>query len=204
MRRKTSPGSRPRAKRRSAPDPRRTGATQPCMSTRPRIPSPIRPRRCSRWSRVSRTIRNSCRSARRLTIKCREETRGQGGAVATMTVGYGMIRESFTTQGRISTTRRAHHPGRISRRAVHFLENRWRFQPTGAEAACEVAFYIAYSLPLAPVRAAGWAGFSPRPSTNIRAPSRPAPMRSMGRRRVCSRLTAMSEQQERLLRRCGA
>jgi len=72
-----------------------------------------------------------------------QELDGQELLVATMTVGYGMIHESFTTRV---------HLDRAARRILveyldgpfTFLENRWRFQPTGANSS-EVAFYIAYA-----------------------------------------------------------
>ena len=67
---------------------------------------------------TSRTIRNSCRSARRWRSSAASSATARSVLVATMTVGYGMIHESFTTQG-ASRPRRPHHPGRISRRAVH-------------------------------------------------------------------------------------
>ena len=53
-----------------------------------------------------------------LDVKRREQHDGKEVLVATMTVGYGMIRESFTTKVHLDP-RRPHHPGRISRRAVH-------------------------------------------------------------------------------------
>jgi coenzyme Q-binding protein COQ10 len=63
--------------------------------------------------------------------------------VATMTVGYGLIRESFTTKVYLDRTVRTilveYLDGPFA-----FLENRWRFQPKSSNA-CEVAFYIAYA-----------------------------------------------------------
>ena len=60
-----------------------------------------------------------------------------------MTVGYGLIRESFTTKVHLDRAARTilveYLDGPFA-----FLENRWRFQPNGS-AACEVAFYIAYA-----------------------------------------------------------
>lgn len=78
-----------------------------------------------------------------LKVMRREERDGNEVLVATMTVGYGMIHESFTT--RVHLDRAAHSilveylDGPFT-----FLENRWRFQPTGANSS-EVAFYIAYA-----------------------------------------------------------
>lgn len=72
-----------------------------------------------------------------------EELGGKEVLVATMTVGYGLIRESFTTRV---------HLDRPAQRILveyldgpfSFLENRWQFRPAGT-GACEVAFYIAYA-----------------------------------------------------------
>jgi coenzyme Q-binding protein COQ10 len=78
-----------------------------------------------------------------LEVTRREERDGKEVLVATMTVGYGMIHESFTT--RVHLDAGAHTilveylDGPFT-----FLENRWRFQPTGV-GSCEVAFYIAYA-----------------------------------------------------------
>jgi coenzyme Q-binding protein COQ10 len=78
-----------------------------------------------------------------LTVKRREPREDGELLVATMVVGYGMLRESLTTE--IILDRRA--------RAIFveyldgpftFLENRWRFQDKG-QGTCEVDFYIAYS-----------------------------------------------------------
>jgi coenzyme Q-binding protein COQ10 len=72
-----------------------------------------------------------------------QEVDGTELLVATMTVGYGMIHESFTTRVHLD-----HAARRILVEYLDgpftFLENRWRFQPTDANAS-EVAFYIAYA-----------------------------------------------------------
>lgn len=78
-----------------------------------------------------------------LTVTRREERDGKEMLIATMTVGYGMINESFTTQVHLDRTARTilveYLDGPFT-----FLENRWHFQPQG-QGACEVAFYIAYA-----------------------------------------------------------
>jgi coenzyme Q-binding protein COQ10 len=78
-----------------------------------------------------------------LTVKAREERDGNEVLVATMTVGYGMINESFTTRVHLDPAGRAilveYLDGPFT-----FLENRWRFRPEG-EGRCEVEFYIAYA-----------------------------------------------------------
>ena len=78
-----------------------------------------------------------------LTIKRREQGETGEVLIATMTVGYKLIRESFTT--RVALDRQTHSilveylDGPFSH-----LENRWTFNPSG-EGACEVGFYIEYS-----------------------------------------------------------
>jgi coenzyme Q-binding protein COQ10 len=78
-----------------------------------------------------------------LHIKHREQRDGKEMLVATMTVGYGMLRESFTTGVHLDQAARTilveYLDGPFS-----FLENRWLFRPDG-ERACEVVFYIAYA-----------------------------------------------------------
>jgi len=76
-------------------------------------------------------------------IKRREISDGKEVIVATMTVGYGLVRESFTTKV---------HLDRAARKILveyldgpfTFLENRWHFQPNGPRAS-DVEFYIAYA-----------------------------------------------------------
>lgn len=78
-----------------------------------------------------------------LTIKRREMCDGKEVIVATMTVGYGLIRESFTTKVHLDYATRKilveYLDGPFT-----FLENRWHFQPNGSHAS-EVGFYIAYA-----------------------------------------------------------
>jgi coenzyme Q-binding protein COQ10 len=79
-----------------------------------------------------------------LTLK-RREHRDDGTEVliATMAVGYKLIRESFTTEVVLDQASHTilvrHLDGPFA-----FLENRWRFEPMTA-ASCEVHFYISYS-----------------------------------------------------------
>lgn len=78
-----------------------------------------------------------------LEVKRRDMRDGVEVVVATMTVGYGLIQESFTT--RVHLDRAActilveYLDGPFT-----FLENRWNFCPSGSNA-CQVAFYIAYA-----------------------------------------------------------
>jgi coenzyme Q-binding protein COQ10 len=78
-----------------------------------------------------------------LVVRRREQHDGNEVLVATMTVGYGMINESFTTKVHLDPA-----AGKILVEYLDgpftFLENRWHFQPDGP-GACEVAFYIGYA-----------------------------------------------------------
>lgn len=78
-----------------------------------------------------------------LVVKRREQNDGKEVLVATMTVGYGMINESFTTKVHLDPAARKilveYLDGPFT-----FLENRWHFQPDGPDA-CDVEFYIAYA-----------------------------------------------------------
>jgi coenzyme Q-binding protein COQ10 len=78
-----------------------------------------------------------------LTLKRRERRDGNEVLIATMVIGYKLIRESFTTEVVLDPGTRTilvHYlDGPFS-----FLENRWRFTPLSAERS-EIDFYIAYS-----------------------------------------------------------
>ena len=78
-----------------------------------------------------------------LEVKRREVRDGTEVIVATMTVGYGLINERFTTKVHLDRATRnilvEYLDGPFT-----FLENRWHLHPTGSES-CEVAFYIAYA-----------------------------------------------------------
>ena len=78
-----------------------------------------------------------------LKVTQREQRGGKEVLIATMTVGYGMIHESFTTGVHLDPAARTilveYLDGPFS-----FLENRWQFTPAG-ERSCEIDFYIAYS-----------------------------------------------------------
>jgi coenzyme Q-binding protein COQ10 len=78
-----------------------------------------------------------------LKLKRRERRAGKEVLIATMTVGYRLIRESFTTEVILDADARTilvHYlDGPFS-----FLENRWVFRPITPQS-CEIDFYIAYS-----------------------------------------------------------
>lgn len=78
-----------------------------------------------------------------LKVRRRSEV-GEGAAtlISIMTVAYGPVRETFTTQ---VTLDRPHLTILVEYLDGPFehLENRWRFRPEG-DKACEVDFFIAY------------------------------------------------------------
>jgi len=78
-----------------------------------------------------------------LTVTRRDQVEGKDVLIATMQVGYKLIRERFTTKVTLdraaSTIFVEYLDGPFS-----FLENRWRFLPRGDDS-CDVDFYIAYA-----------------------------------------------------------
>jgi coenzyme Q-binding protein COQ10 len=77
-----------------------------------------------------------------LKLKRRERRDGKEVLIATMVVGYKLIRESFTTEVILDSDARTivvHYlDGPFS-----YLENRWTFRPLTTKN-CEIDFYIAY------------------------------------------------------------
>jgi coenzyme Q-binding protein COQ10 len=78
-----------------------------------------------------------------LKVRSRAQRDGREILVATMVVGYGPIKESFTTEIALDPLTRTIHVQYLDGPFSH-LENRWRFHPRG-ERQCDVDFYIAYS-----------------------------------------------------------
>jgi coenzyme Q-binding protein COQ10 len=78
-----------------------------------------------------------------LSIKRREQAATGEVLIATMTVGYKLIRESFTARVALDRQSRSIFVEYLDGPFSH-LENHWTFKPLG-EGACEVGFYIAYS-----------------------------------------------------------
>ena len=78
-----------------------------------------------------------------LKLKRRETRDGKEVLIATMVVGYKLIRESFTTEVILDAEDRSivvyYLDGPFS-----YLENRWGFRSLTSKA-CEIDFYIAYS-----------------------------------------------------------
>ena len=78
-----------------------------------------------------------------LNVRSSEERGNKTLLTADMTVGYKMIRETFTTQVLLDKEER-----RIDVRYIdgpfRYLENRWIFNPLDDGKSCEVEFYIDY------------------------------------------------------------
>ena len=159
------------------------------MSTRPRIPSPIRPTRCSRWSRDVEDYPKFLPLCEALNVKRREQRDGKEVLVATMTVGYGMIHESFTTRC-ISTAPPAPSWSNISTGRSPSSKIAGTFSPTGASATAR-SRSISPMLPLAAVRAAGGRALRQGGANYTRAFEARADA-VYGRQTAASRLTAMS------------
>jgi len=78
-----------------------------------------------------------------LEVKGRAFTEGKETLIATMTVGYRLVRESFTTEVILDKSSRTIFVSYLDGPFAH-LESRWRFEPVDAETS-EIDFYIAYS-----------------------------------------------------------
>lgn len=83
----------------------------------------------------------------RLSVQRRAEG-GEGTKIleASMTIAYGPLRETFTTKVTLDKPRLAILVEYLDG-PFEYLENRWRFRPTG-EHSSEVDFYIAYEFRL--------------------------------------------------------
>jgi coenzyme Q-binding protein COQ10 len=78
-----------------------------------------------------------------LEVKKREQVEGKEVLIATMQVGYKLIRERFTTKVVLDPTARTIFVAYLDGPFSH-LENRWKFIPRG-DGGCDIDFYIAYS-----------------------------------------------------------
>ena len=78
-----------------------------------------------------------------LEVKGREFAGGKEKLIATMTVGYRLIRENFTTEVIVDKASCTIFVSYLDGPFAH-LENRWRFESVSAETS-EIDFYIAYS-----------------------------------------------------------
>lgn len=78
-----------------------------------------------------------------LKVKRRERIGGKDMLIATMAVGYKLIRESFTTKVELDPETRTIFVEYLDGPFSH-LENRWQFIPR-SDGGSDVDFYIAYS-----------------------------------------------------------
>ncbi len=77
-----------------------------------------------------------------LTVKSRREKGGKTMLLANMTVGYKAIRETFTSQVMLDPDNNIINV-QYQDGPFKYLDNRWKFVPTGANS-CEVVFFIDY------------------------------------------------------------
>jgi coenzyme Q-binding protein COQ10 len=78
----------------------------------------------------------------RLAVKSRREREGKELLLADMSVGYKLIRETFTSQVLLDRAALVIETKYIDG-PFKYLNNRWRFKETGPNA-CEVNFFIEY------------------------------------------------------------
>ena len=78
-----------------------------------------------------------------LTIRSRKERDGKTLLVADMTVGYKLIRETFTTQVLLKPDERVIEVKYIDG-PFRYLDNRWTFVPVGDGTHSDVDFFINY------------------------------------------------------------
>lgn len=78
-----------------------------------------------------------------LTVRSSKEGEGKELLIADMAVGYKSIRETFTSQILLKPEERAIEVKYIDG-PFRYLDNRWRFEPTGPES-CKVHFFIDYA-----------------------------------------------------------
>lgn len=77
-----------------------------------------------------------------LTVRSKREREGHTALVADMTVGYKLLRETFTSLVFLRPAENAIDV-RYTEGPFRYLENRWRFRPSGMDG-CEVCFFIDY------------------------------------------------------------
>ncbi|RCS24310.1 type II toxin-antitoxin system RatA family toxin [Phyllobacterium salinisoli] len=78
-----------------------------------------------------------------LTVRSRKERDARTLLVADMTVGYKLIRETFTSQVFLNPEENIIDVKYING-PFRYLDNRWAFRPIGDGASCEIEFYIDY------------------------------------------------------------
>lgn len=78
-----------------------------------------------------------------LTIRSRKERDGKTLLIADMTVGYKLIRETFTSQVLLKPDENVIEVKYIDG-PFRYLDNRWTFIPVGDGEVCDVEFFIDY------------------------------------------------------------
>lgn len=78
-----------------------------------------------------------------LSIRSRKEKDGKTLLVADMTVGYKVIRETFTSQVFLKPEENVIDVKYVDG-PFRYLDNRWTFKPVGDGSECDVEFFIDY------------------------------------------------------------
>ncbi len=78
-----------------------------------------------------------------LTIRSRKERDGKALLIADMTVGYKLIRETFTSQVLLKPDENVIDVKYLDG-PFRYLDNRWTFRPVEDGAHCDVEFFIDY------------------------------------------------------------
>lgn len=78
-----------------------------------------------------------------LTIRSRKERDGKTLLIADMTVGYKLIRETFTSQVLLKPDENVIDVKYVDG-PFRYLDNRWTFKPVGDGSECDVEFFIDY------------------------------------------------------------
>ena len=78
-----------------------------------------------------------------LSVRSRKERDGKSLLIAEMTVGYKLIRESFTSQVLLKPEENVIDVKYLDG-PFRYLDNRWTFKPVGDGSECDVEFFIDY------------------------------------------------------------
>jgi coenzyme Q-binding protein COQ10 len=78
-----------------------------------------------------------------LSVRSRKERDGKALLIADMTVGYKLIRETFTSQVLLKPEENVIDVKYLDG-PFRYLDNRWTFKPVGEGSECDVEFFIDY------------------------------------------------------------
>lgn len=78
-----------------------------------------------------------------LSVRSRKERDGKALLIADMTVGYKLIRETFTSQVLLKPADNVIDVKYLDG-PFRYLDNRWTFKPVGDGSECDVEFFIDY------------------------------------------------------------